>query len=584
MPDFPKDQLKHAIEADDRDRVRALVADEPKAAESINGPLFSSGVPALAGAKSLEMVDLLRALGADPVAVGEWWAPGFGLRMVDPEVARALVTHGAKLTVHAAAALGLVDELTQMLDADLALVHAKGGDDGRPLHFARDLATAQLLVDRGAELDARDSDHGSTPAQWLLRDAPDVTRFLLASGAEPDIFLAAALGDRELAERLVVADSTVLAQRIGKEPFYAIGEHDGGGTILQWTAAFNSYPHQIAKKTGHDDLFTWMYGRSDPTTKLLVACLLGMRAEAEQLAAETPGLVQSLDDVDKKLVAIYCWETNADLEAVRLMLDLGFPVDATEHNHGHSAVHNAAWGGYAEIVDLLIERGARLDERDPRFDATPLDYALHCALVDGRHPEGQYARVVAALIDAGSPWESTIYPTGNAEIDEALEPRLRKRIEGVALLGDGHALDAFLQANPGPAKLTEALVGAAKGGHPDICARLLEVGAELNPAAPARLLPLQAAVGGNSLKTVKFLLGHGADPAARNVNGSTVFHSAASLEDGSKMLALLLENAPSEALSAENRFGYTPLRVAEERGRTVNAAFFREHAEQSPKE
>jgi hypothetical protein len=73
----------------------------------------------------------------------------------------------------------------------------------------------RLLLEHGARIDARDEDHESTPAQWLVGDAPDVARFLLERGATPDIFLAAALGDRGLAEELIDANRGCLTHRIG---------------------------------------------------------------------------------------------------------------------------------------------------------------------------------------------------------------------------------------------------------------------------------------------------------------------------------------------------------------------------------
>src|SRR6185369_4384447 len=140
--------------------------------------------------------------------VSECWAPGFGTENISPEVAAFLVARGAELTPHAAAGLGLTDRLRAMLAADPSIVDAKGGDGCTPLHFARDLATARLLLDNGAKVDARDEDHYSTPAQWLIGRAPDVVRLLLDRGATPDIFLAVALGDRNLVERLVAEDPT----------------------------------------------------------------------------------------------------------------------------------------------------------------------------------------------------------------------------------------------------------------------------------------------------------------------------------------------------------------------------------------
>jgi hypothetical protein len=189
-------------------------------------------------------------------AVSEWWASGLYARSVDPEIARTLVAKGATVSVHAAAGLGMTDHLERMLAADPSLIDAKGCDACTPLHFARDVATASLLLDHGARKDARDEDHESTPAQWLMGDTPGVARFLLDRGAAPDIFMAAALGDQDLAARLIDANPRCVAQRIGRPPeFPPIGHNGRGGSIYQWTLAFNSYPHQIALRTGNSDLF-----------------------------------------------------------------------------------------------------------------------------------------------------------------------------------------------------------------------------------------------------------------------------------------------------------------------------------------
>jgi hypothetical protein len=382
--------------------------------------------PALTRARSIAETEQLLSEGADVTAVGRWWAPGFYTRDVDAEVARFLVERGAGLTPHAAAGLGLVDRLADMLSADPSLIDAKGGDGCTPLHFSRDIATATLLLDRGARIDACDEDHESTPAQWLIGDLPEVSRFLLERGATPDIFLAAALGDRGLAEKLIHADRACLAQRIGRLPgFPPIGHKGRGGTIYQWTLAFNSYAHQIALLKGHADLFQFLYENSDTTTRFLVSCVLSRRAEAEAIAAGSPGLVSALPSVDLELLARYCWETNSNYEAVRLMLDLGFPVAHPETSHGYTPLHNAAWEGRADLVDLLIARGHPVDIIDPVYHATPLGFAIHDCTVEKRHPDGDFGRVVKSLLDAGSPWDGVKYPTGDARIDEVLRTRTR---------------------------------------------------------------------------------------------------------------------------------------------------------------
>src|SRR5512133_3338585 len=134
--------------------------------------------------------------------------------------------------VHEAARAGLADELSKMLAADASLLDAKGIDARTPLHCAGTVEVAALLLDHGARIDARDEDHDSTPVQWRIGESPEVARFLLERGAKADIFLAAALGDQALAERLVAADRTCPPDRIGKPPrFPPLGYERRGGTI-----------------------------------------------------------------------------------------------------------------------------------------------------------------------------------------------------------------------------------------------------------------------------------------------------------------------------------------------------------------
>src|SRR5579859_1436403 len=96
-----------------------------------------------------------------PEMIGKSWADGFYTDKIPPPIARFLVDRGAQLSVHAAAGFGFTDKVADLLRDDPMLVNAKGGDGCSPLHFARDVATAQLLLDHGADIDARDDDHDS---------------------------------------------------------------------------------------------------------------------------------------------------------------------------------------------------------------------------------------------------------------------------------------------------------------------------------------------------------------------------------------------------------------------------------------
>ena len=65
-------------------------------------------------------------------------------------------------------------------------------------------------------------------------------------------------------------------------------------------------------------------------------------------------------------------------------------------------LHLAAWCGHAELVDLLIARGAPVNMPDERWHANALTWALDAWLVDGRGPDAAYIAIVTALVNAGA--------------------------------------------------------------------------------------------------------------------------------------------------------------------------------------
>ena len=136
-------------------------------------------------------------------------------------------------------------------------------------------------------------------------------------------------------------------------------------------------------------------------------------------------MIEGLEREDQQLLAKACWETNKSIESVRLMLDLGFPVDVPENNHGFSALHNAAWCGDPELVALLLERGHPVDLRDPDHDSTAIGFAIHSCLEAKRHPDGDFARVIELLLEAGAPLDANQHDTGHEGIDAVIRRHLR---------------------------------------------------------------------------------------------------------------------------------------------------------------
>ena len=96
-----------------------------------------------------------------------------------------------------------------------------------------------------------------------------------------------------------------------------------------------------------------------------------------------------------------------DTEAVRLMVDLGFPLDARRGDHGSTALHAAAYSGSAETVRLLLARGADIEARDSTWDSTPLEWAkVGSGLRPQTSPNPDWAATVRILLDAGASTES----------------------------------------------------------------------------------------------------------------------------------------------------------------------------------
>src|SRR5215469_11011238 len=156
----PVEELKHALRADNASAVREILDRLPELRARINEPIGPFDSPAIVGVRSPEMLDVLLAAGADLNAKSGWWAGGFGLlHGARPELAAYAIRRGAFVDIHAAARLGLIDRVGELLASDGTLVHARGGDGQTALHFASTIDIAAYLLEHGAEIDARDVDH-----------------------------------------------------------------------------------------------------------------------------------------------------------------------------------------------------------------------------------------------------------------------------------------------------------------------------------------------------------------------------------------------------------------------------------------
>jgi ankyrin repeat protein len=132
--------------------------------------------------------------------------------------------------------------------------------------------------------------------------------------------------------------------------------------------------------------------------RFLGACLNADRHTADQLLAEHPDLRDRLSGEDRAVIVDAAASRPA--ETIALMLDLGFST-YDRNDFGEVPLHSAAYAGNAEVVRMLLKRGADVDARDTRFDATPLASATVGSGEQAGKP-GDWIETVHLLVNAGA--------------------------------------------------------------------------------------------------------------------------------------------------------------------------------------
>lgn len=331
----------HALAAGNIERMRAYVADDPGILNSFDYRNFgATPLTAACFSNRPAVVEALIEMGADPNRKSDWnmgpWSPlHCALFRRDERLSEYLLSHGALMDVHTAAGLGRCSEVTRLLDDDPARVVEKGGDGCHPLHFADTVDVAELLLDRGAEIDGRCIDHYSTPVQYLCSTRPEVARFLLTKGASPDIFSAVLCGSIDTLDRLLNANPELIHARINQSFFPPGNEHDVHN-ILTFSIGGDSTPLHAAAK-------------SDQRESVAMLVKRGL----------TPDIRGGYDHATPLHMAAW---NNCPVSAGALV-DVGADINARSGKiHNNSPAGWAIVAGADKVFDLLMNRGAECFE------------------------------------------------------------------------------------------------------------------------------------------------------------------------------------------------------------------------------
>jgi ankyrin repeat protein len=410
------ESFKKAIYSGDSEKLERLLNRRPALRSKINEPFFSFDSPAIVFVSGKWQADrilpILVRYGANPNERSKWWAGGFSaLDQASGENVNTLLELGAKFDVWSAAAHGRIEVLRSLLDFEPGLANAQGGDGKRPLHFASSAEIVDLLMEKGADLEARDIDHESTPLQYQINNT-EVARALIRHGARPDIFTAIGLNDLDMLRNLLGEDRNAEMARIGQEPFRC--QHSNGGHIYSYLLSPAQTPQLFAARRGFAGLLDELVPVSSPARILVAAAWLNDKSLFYKLLKKQPEFFKTSDPAEAGALAEAAQSGRTDV--VQLLLEAGFDPLVTGMDSG-SSLHIACWFGQLAAVNLLIDR-VPLDLVDANHGSPPLGWALHGAQWC-RNPEGDYVAVVQSLIQAGADVTAFAHRDGGSMLDQA---------------------------------------------------------------------------------------------------------------------------------------------------------------------
>ena len=360
-------ELFEAIKGGDRERVSALLAEEPSLA---NDRGAGDVAPAL-----------------------------MALYAQEPEIADLLVAHGAVVDIWLAAARGDVARIEALLAEDAGLARALSPDGWTPLHLAAYFGQSnamRTLLARGAEVDARSGNEmRDTPlhAAGPLRQI-GAMGLLLEHGAEVNtqqqggwtaLHEAALLGDSVMATLLLSHGAMDLPNDAGTTALALAEEHGQMGVaelLRRHEASAQSTP-----ATPHEEAtMTTPATSGEPTQEIIdefVGNAHGDLAHVQALLTHYPAIVNA--SASWKETAIEAAAQMAREDIATVLLTAGAPLDictaavlgrldvvaalleadpAQAHAtgaHGIPVLYFPVIGNHRVIAELLLERGAELN-------------------------------------------------------------------------------------------------------------------------------------------------------------------------------------------------------------------------------
>ena len=205
---------------------------------------------------------------------------------------------------------------------------------------------------------------------------------------------------------------------------------------------------------------------------------------------------------------------NSDVAMVRLLLQSKADPGATDPT-GETALIRAAKIGNLEVVAALLDAGAAVDTPDSGFQQTPLMAAAR----------GGYAPVVKLLIEHGAKVNAQ---TRTGPTPKFATPANSKASRGAGIQRGGWPDRGIREPIPGA---KTPLLYAAREGHVEVARLLIDAGANIEQADADGVTPLLAAVINEHAELAALLIDRGANVNASDWYGQTPLFCAVDVRD-----------------------------------------------------
>lgn len=389
-----------------------------------------------------------------------------------------------------------------------------------PLHLVNKPTIANLLLENGADINAKSSE-GTPLYEAAAKGKIDIVKLLVEKGADINI-----ASDRMTALHI--------AAYRGKFDVLKLLVQEGGDVNLKTEDGKTVLYEAI--RGGHSNIVKWLIDRGAD--------------------------VQACDPSIVRYAVLGC-----DLDTVKLLMDKGAKINANSLEDEGTALHSAVSHHKGDVVRLLLDNGADVNVKNKNGD-TPMHLAESIDVVklltakgasgtaknnDGRTPFFQAANnsrwsVAIFLLQT---YETNVNEKNYMDRTPLHLAVIENSLEAVKLLLEKKA-DVKVKDRNGETALDLVM----KNGRLEMISLFLKNGVDVNEKNSKGETMLYKACRSRDWDGVKFLVENGADVNEKMPGGTTALHIAAELATYLDIVSWLMLKGASE--TAKDDLGKTP--------------------------